>query len=239
MQRFINNWETELSAPLNASDGALRVPAALAQRLEFAPGDFYDLTLDPSGAVPEIVRVTAVSGGSLTLGARALEGSATPASWPAGTRVVAPITAGCLAALQQSAGGGSPGRGVLVPGGPSSIPADTVLIEATSMGADAQVTLPAPPEGGAYLMDLRMYNWSHTALTLIPPAGGQIGIADISDCSLDLQPGRVVIAAQTRPKWARVVITNYPGEGVYVDVAEYYTGGVLNPPEVPGTGVPS
>lgn len=224
MQQFINYWDTTLQEPLLAADGVLRVPTALAQRLAFNPGGFYDLTLDPAGAAPEIVRVTGATGGSLTLGARALEGSTTPASWPAGTRVVASITAGCLAALQQPPGGGDPGRAVLVPGGPSSIPADTVLIEASSMGADAQVTLPAPPEGRAYLMELRLYFWSHTALTIIPPAGGQIGTADINDCSLDLQPGRVVIAAQTRPKWARVVITNHPGEGVYVDIAEYYTG---------------
>ncbi|BBT17346.1 hypothetical protein WP8S17C03_33950 [Metapseudomonas otitidis] len=224
MQRLFNNWATTLQDPLLATAPELPVPPPMAQRLQLAAGEFCDLTLDPAGPAPEIVRVTASSGGVLTLGGRGLEGSATPTSWPAGTRVVLAATARYLEALQQPTGGGGPGRAVLVPGGPSSIPADTVLIEASSMGADAQVTLPAPPEGRAYLMDLRLYFWSHTALTIIPPAGGQIGTADISDCSLDLQPGRVVIAAQTRPKWARVVITNHPGEGVYVDIAEYYTG---------------
>lgn len=224
MQRLFNNWATTLQDPLLATAPELPVPPPMAQRLQLAAGEFCDLTLDPAGPAPEIVRVTASSGGVLTLGGRGLEGSATPTSWPAGTRVVLAATARYLEALQQPTGGGGPGRAVLVPGGPSSIPADTVLIEASSMGADAQVTLPAPPEGRAYLMELRLYFWSHTALTIIPPAGGQIGSADISDCSLDLQPGRVVIAAQTRPKWARVVITNHPGEGVYVDIAEYYTG---------------
>lgn len=104
MQRFVNNWTATLQAPLLALDVEMQLPPALAAKLLLEPGDFYDLTIAPTGAEQEIVRVTAVAAGVATLSARGLEGSVTPPSWPVGTEVRCCATAGLLQALQSGAG---------------------------------------------------------------------------------------------------------------------------------------
>lgn len=109
MQRLINNWSTTLQAPLLAADLEVSVPPALAARVQArlqGEGDFCDITVDPEGASPEIVRVTGTGTGTLLLGGRALEGTITPASWPAGTVLRCTVTAGLLERLQSGGGGG-------------------------------------------------------------------------------------------------------------------------------------
>lgn len=105
MQRFINNFSTELGAPLAAGGGVLQVDASQAARLiGLGGGDFYQLTLsrmDSNGVEVawEIVRATAVSGGSVTV-QREQEGTEA-LSWPAGSTVSARLTAGSMAAILQ------------------------------------------------------------------------------------------------------------------------------------------
>lgn len=105
MQRFVNNWSATLDAPLLAAETEMQVPAALAAKLLLDEGDYYDLTLDPHGEAPEIVRITAVALGALTISSRGREGTVAPASWPAGTVVRCCATAEFMQQLQTQAGG--------------------------------------------------------------------------------------------------------------------------------------
>ncbi|MCC5809854.1 MAG: hypothetical protein JJU06_05725 [Ectothiorhodospiraceae bacterium] len=103
MQRWVNNWDTVLSAPLSAAGEQLEVPLAAAERLELAGGDYYLLTLaelDAEGVEVawEVVRVTAVDGDALTI-ERGEEGTDAQ-EWPAGARIQARLTAETLARLQ-------------------------------------------------------------------------------------------------------------------------------------------
>ena len=109
MQKFINNWSATLQAPLLAADGEMAVEPSKGALLSIPAGDFMDLTLEPQGSAPEVVRVVARSGGVLTISARGLESSSTPSSWPAGTVVRCCATAGYLESLQQQASGGARG----------------------------------------------------------------------------------------------------------------------------------
>lgn len=103
MQRFVNNWSATLDAPLLAAETEMQVPAALAAKLLLDEGDYYDLTLDPLGEAPEIVRITAVALGALTISTRGREGTVAPASWPAGTVVRCCATAEFMQQLLEDA----------------------------------------------------------------------------------------------------------------------------------------
>ncbi len=111
MQRFINNWAATLTAPATSGDLTLSVSSAEAVKLVgLGTGDHYLLTLaeivDDQETVWEIVKVTAASGGVLTV-ERAQEGTA-PAAWSAGASISARATAGTLEELRDSAGGTGP-----------------------------------------------------------------------------------------------------------------------------------
>jgi hypothetical protein len=120
MQRFVNNWRTTLAAELLPAGEELTVPEAWGALLALSAGDYYDLTLDPLGDNPEIVRVTANVAGVLTADSRGREG--TPVSgWPAGTEIACTITAAFVQAIQSSnAGDVSEGDGA-----PSEPPENT------------------------------------------------------------------------------------------------------------------
>ncbi|WJN60942.1 hypothetical protein [Pseudomonas sp. SO81] len=100
MQKLFNNWSATLQAPLFASDVELVVETDKGAQLILGAGDFVDLTCDPLGAAPEIVRVVGAAGGVLSIGARGREGTPTPATWSAGTVVRCTITAGYAEPLQ-------------------------------------------------------------------------------------------------------------------------------------------
>ncbi|WP_260679662.1 hypothetical protein [Ectopseudomonas mendocina] len=95
MQRFINHWQTALSATLAPSAEQMTVPVAAAGLLSFAAGAWYKATLtNAARSAWEIVTVTAQAGGVLTID-RAQEGTAA-AEWPAGSAVFIELTAGAL-----------------------------------------------------------------------------------------------------------------------------------------------
>lgn len=111
MLRFVNNWSAELLQPLASNGLQLEVAPELAARLEFGAGDHYLLTLldtTPGSTAYEVVRVTAASGGVLTLAERGVEDR--PAQdWLAGARVICSCTAATLQALAAAGGGGGGG----------------------------------------------------------------------------------------------------------------------------------
>lgn len=102
MQKFANNWKTELLTPLAFDGTELDVPADLSAALDLGPEDYADLTINPDGPT-EIVRVTPGEGGVLIITERGLEGTE-PADWAAGSVVACCVTAGMLERLQESGG---------------------------------------------------------------------------------------------------------------------------------------
>ena len=96
---YINNWITQITAPLPAGATVLQIPPIAASRLDLTNGGKYWLTLTNS-ANPleqtqwEIVEVSA--GLSLV---RGRDGTAAQ-SWPADTLIYCALTAGQLTDLQ-------------------------------------------------------------------------------------------------------------------------------------------
>lgn len=100
MQRFINFWQTALSATLPAGAEQMTVPAAAAELLSFSEGAWYKATVTNSArSAWEIVRVTARAGGVLSI-ARAQEGTAA-VEWPAGSAVFIELTAEAINSVFQ------------------------------------------------------------------------------------------------------------------------------------------
>lgn len=163
MQRFVNNWSATLQAPLLAADGEMAVEPSKGALLSIPAGDFMDLTLEPQGSAPEVVRVVARSGGVLTISARGLESSNTPSSWPAGTVVRCCATAGYLESLQQQASGGA--RGYVRGSGSGTIvvPADTALIHVPFGTGDLEFALPTPELGEVLAIDVLLENMDDTS----------------------------------------------------------------------------
>ncbi|WP_236235071.1 hypothetical protein [Pseudomonas tohonis] len=229
MQRFVNGWSTTLQAQLLASDTAMQVPSALAAKLLLDSGDFCDLVIDPTGAAPEIVRVTAIAGGSLTLGSRAREGSVTPTTWPAGTKVAVSITAAYLQALQQAGGGAN--RFVSAPGGTTVIPADTALVSCQAVpDGTTELTLPAPAAGSAYVLDLQIWGRSTAIWTLrLQVPGCTVGEMGITTATVEADGDTMVITDMDRTTFARAHISNSTADGLYLDVTEFYTAAATPP----------
>ena len=87
----INGFKTALTAAVTAS--ATSITVADGSRLALGAGDFYIMTLGTNAAF-EIVKVTAVTGNTLTI-ERAQEGS-TAQDWASGAYVACAPTAGDL-----------------------------------------------------------------------------------------------------------------------------------------------
>lgn len=107
MQRFINNWAATLTAPAISGDLTLSVdPAQAALLVGLGSGDHYLLTLaeivDDVETDWEIVKVTAVTGGLLTV-ERGEEGTGA-AAWSVGASISARATAGTLEELRGGTG---------------------------------------------------------------------------------------------------------------------------------------
>lgn len=110
---YINNWITQITAPLSAGATVLPISPIAASRLDLTNGGKYWLTLTNS-ANPleqtqwEIVEVSA----DLSL-VRGRDGTAAQ-SWPADTLIYCALTAGQLTDLQariaalEAGGGGDP-----------------------------------------------------------------------------------------------------------------------------------
>lgn len=154
-QRWINNWQTELSGPLSAGGVSLTIPAAAADLLPIsAPSDFILLTLaDESGSVHEVVKATAKSGGNITV-ARASEGVAV--EWPSGSKVYAAATAGTLASIenritileQAAPGGGTLKAQEVNDSTPVALAPDTTIVRVSASfdGSGRELVIPLPEE---------------------------------------------------------------------------------------------
>ncbi len=110
--KYINNWITQITAPLSASATVLPISPVAASRLDLSGTNHYWLTLTNSTnpleqTQWEIVEVSA--GLSITRG----KDGTTAQSWPADTLIYCALTAGQLTDLQariaalENGGGGS------------------------------------------------------------------------------------------------------------------------------------
>lgn len=106
MQLFINNFSAALLGPIDATAVQLPIdPTHAALLTGLGSGDYYLLTLSvvDGGGVEtahEVVKVTAVTGGLLTV-ERAQEG-AVAADWPAAASISARVTKGTMERLRDS-----------------------------------------------------------------------------------------------------------------------------------------
>ena len=102
--KFINNYETKLTAQATAA--ATSITVANASGLSLAAGEVYRMTIQNADAsLYELVDVTAISGNTLTV-QRAKE-STTAQAWAAGSAVLCGVTAQQLDKLNSSGGGSS------------------------------------------------------------------------------------------------------------------------------------
>lgn len=117
MQLFINNWSAALTAPATGSAVQLSIdPAQAAKLVGLGSGDYYLLTLalvDAGGSeiAWEPVKVTAVSGGTLTV-VRGQEGAAA-LEWASGSSISGRVTADTLSRLRD---GGNPAAMIIAYG---------------------------------------------------------------------------------------------------------------------------
>ena len=101
--KFINNYETKLTAQATAAATSITVSNAAV--VTVTAGDTLRLTIQNTTATQfELIDVTAVSGNVLTV-LRAREGT-TAQEWPVDSVVLCSITAEQLAMLNNSGGGG-------------------------------------------------------------------------------------------------------------------------------------
>ena len=104
--KFINNYETKLTAQATAA--ATSITVANASGLSLAAGEVYRMTIQNADAsLYELVDVTAISGNTLTI-QRAKE-STTAQVWPVDSVLLCGVTAAQLEALNNSGGGGGGG----------------------------------------------------------------------------------------------------------------------------------
>ena len=102
--KFINNYETKLTAQATAA--ATSITVANASGLSLAAGEVYRMTIQNADAsLYELVDVIAISGNTLTI-ERAKEGT-TAQEWAAGSVVLCGVTAEQLDKLNSSGSGGS------------------------------------------------------------------------------------------------------------------------------------
>lgn len=153
---FINNWTTELLAPLSAEAETMTVEASKAGALGSLAGRYCVLTLSSKDASDddsgEIVKAVAVAGGNITL-QRHQEGTEAR-EWPAGTRVSAYWTAGvgeALLAAANAGGGASGAYTVTVLWGGSEASAGGELVGLYPV--DAGSNTPGQIERYAYLLE--------------------------------------------------------------------------------------
>ena len=102
--KFINNYETKLTAQATAA--ATSITVANAAGLSLAAGEVYRMTIQNADAsLYELVDVTAISSNTLTI-ERSKEGT-TAQAWAAGSVVLCGVTAQQLDKLNSSGGGSS------------------------------------------------------------------------------------------------------------------------------------
>lgn len=96
MQRFVNNFASELAEPISDLTPEIRLPAGGAVPLpDLSGADDYMLLTIEFGELIEIVKVTALAGGDVLSVNRAQEGTIAR-TWQTGTRVEGRATAATL-----------------------------------------------------------------------------------------------------------------------------------------------
>lgn len=169
-----NNASTTLAAPI--SNSATSVTLAAGTGAEFpnpSAGQQFPLTFNDAatGLLTEIVYCTARSGDVCTI-VRAQE-STTAQNWLAGDLAANLITAGLLAAYQQSAAL-QPARTVTTSGAFTITTADNggaVLLNRVSSPAASSVTLPTSPNGATYTIADGADNFNLFNVTVTFPGG--------------------------------------------------------------------
>ncbi|GGC87494.1 hypothetical protein [Halopseudomonas salina] len=210
MQKFANNWATVLSAPLASTDNTLTVPTAQADKLTFASGDYYDLTIDPNGDAPEILRITGKSGGVLTIGSRAREGTVTPGSWAADTVIACTVTAAFAELIQQGgASAGSPAILVDEEAGTFAVPAGAANVCVFMGLGDVVLDLPVPSAGQGHSFDLYVSGGAEAGDLRLRLTGGPISIlgGPAFQSGNDLN-GDLVITPSSDYFYGRVVLSS-------------------------------
>lgn len=157
MQKFANNWKTELVSPLALAAQALDIPPQMVAALGLGPDDFADLTINPDGPT-EIIRVVASGEGALSIDQRGLEGTST-GQWPEGTVVACCVTAAMLERLQgQGGGGGNAGTVLLVDevGGSFVAGPDIGYMRLHLYEDPVEIHLPIPPLGRCITFDVHI-----------------------------------------------------------------------------------
>lgn len=124
---YINNWITQLTAPLAASETLLPISPSAASRLDLTGSYLLTLVNSMNPLEQTLWEIVKVSEGLVL--ERGLEGTA-PESWPADTVIYCALTAGQFTALQEKiaaleAGGG----GGDIPSGALSDQAGNVLTD--------------------------------------------------------------------------------------------------------------
>lgn len=113
--KYINNWITQITEPLGASDLVLTIPPTAASRLDLTGVYWLTLTDNPNPLEQTKWEVVEVSSGLAIQ--RGMDGT-TAQNWPAETLIYCALTAGQLEALHSrvealEAGGGGTADGAL------------------------------------------------------------------------------------------------------------------------------
>ncbi len=171
---FENNASTTLAAPISAV--AVAVSLAAGTGAEFpnpSVGQEFALTFNDAatGLLTEIVYCTARTGDVLTI-VRAQEGTVAQ-SWLAGDLAASLITAGNLAAFQQTSAL-NPARTVTASGAFVMTTADSgggVLLDRVAAPAVSSTTLPASGDGATYAIEDGAKNFNLYPVTVTFPPG--------------------------------------------------------------------
>ncbi|MCJ8168625.1 hypothetical protein [Atopomonas sediminilitoris] len=99
MQKYLNNWQSVLTAGISAADVSVPINSADAAKLSLSGADYYVATLEQGGTL-EVVKITAVSGATLTI-ERGQEGT-TVSAWATGAALEMRLTAAALSRHEQA-----------------------------------------------------------------------------------------------------------------------------------------
>jgi len=189
---FANNASSTLAAPI--SNSATSLTLASGAGAEFpnpSAGQQFALTLNDAatGLLTEIVYCTARSGDTLTV-VRAQEGTVAQ-NWLAGDLAASLITAGNLAAMQQSAAL-SPARTVQTSGVFAMTTADAgggIGLNRVTGLAPSSTTLPVSSDGAFYYIEDLAKNFNLYPVTVNFP-GGTVGPNGSNSYTCDVAGGR-------------------------------------------------
>lgn len=198
MQRYLNNWSATLLAPALAADVSISIdPDQAAKLVGLDSGDHYLLTLtNTAGTAWEIIKVTASSGGTLTV-ERNQESSGAK-DWPLNSRVSLRYTAGAAEALGQHLAAADPHPQYATPAEAAAAANGAVaaheaaadphpnyvtgaeLAAATAAVGDVLLTLRDPGAGYVLAGSIQLYTAYPALFDLVGRVGGTPSVDGIS-----------------------------------------------------------